>query len=106
MDSDLLKKIRQMSDNDLVEIALRVAAHDTEVFARNMLAVGTWVFMTEHNIPLVVSDDVTRKLRAVWTPDRGHLVQTIKTARELTGISLKNAKDLVEHMEREGMFNK
>ena len=108
MKYEVLKWIRGADAATLADIAVRMASHDEALFLRAVEESGT-SFETRTYIVAGMARTINAKqlneLIAVGNgPDKK--VATIKVARELLDLGLKDAKDLVEHLMEEGTLAK
>lgn len=99
---ELLKLVNSAGEHRLVDIALRLAAKNESLFIELAGEAGLDVPATVYNVNgLEVS-----VLPWQWVQIRdaynnnggGQKVASIKVAREVCGLGLKEAKDLVEHL--------
>lgn len=93
MKYSVLSRIRQMSDNELVEVALRVAEIHPETFEK-LISVHEVIFNVPHtDLRVGFTSDQVKELRT-YTIDTK--VPCIKRIRQITGLAFKEAKDLCE----------
>ncbi len=104
MNYEQVKMIRTTTDEQLVEIALRLFAYDSALFMSlhkgNVLQVRTaWNGET-----YTISAEQLNEIKNATTGQYGgsKKVSMIKAARVMFNIGLKEAKELIEQMAREG----
>lgn len=98
---NVLRIVREMSDQALAEVALRVSEIDPEVFARAVL--GADLYETSINgIDVALSHEDLCKLQEHARLDQK--VTAIKWLREKFNLGLKEAKDLTEQLAGENVI--
>lgn len=90
----VMLRLRELSDTDLAHIALKFAEAHPEEFE---LLIGCNV--TQLRVP--VTNELVQLTPAEWSElsaynQNTHKITCIKRMREITGLGLKEAKDLVE----------
>jgi hypothetical protein len=102
-DINILQRVREASDNDLIQVAYRLAETHPTLFCR-LLTDDLTVDYSIHseawgNIPVKIDRKQMDTLRAFEAGDK---VRAIKWLRETYGIGLKEAKDISESLVRDG----
>lgn len=107
MQYDTLKFIRTANADQLADIALRLAAVNEELFLAAVQDAG--IVLTIRVIEVngfAHKLDINGLQKLVDQAEVGNKVRSIKHAREIFGLGLKDAKDLVEHLMVEGTLKK
>jgi ribosomal protein L7/L12 len=108
MKTDIIKALRAVNNDQLAEIALRLAELHPEAFERELIAEMN--IETNYRFVIPFSKQIvsltTKQLNDLKSSAlTGNKVMGIKIIREATSIGLKEAKDLWEDMEIKKVFD-
>lgn len=103
MDLKTMKLVRRLADDKLIDVALKLLARDPTLF--NELNGGI-IHVTIRDVPYTVSEEQLTKLQNITESYGSKKVTTIKEARQMFDIGLKEAKDLIEELTEAGHFSK
>lgn len=106
----LLKLIADAGEYRLADIALRLAAKNEALFielaSEAGLEVPTATYEVNANLRTTVHPHQMSQIKEAYERDHYGKVPAIKVAREVLGLGLKDAKDLVEHLMAIGVLPK
>lgn len=107
MDLKTIKMIRTLTDTQLIDVALKLLARDPALFTE--LDKGGGVHVRIREASLIITEEQLRQLNDVdqeagWQGSKK--VTTIKAARNMFSIALKEAKDLIEELAVGGYVNR